>query len=74
MLSQFTPRDRVNANTDWIQLIINPFNDGANDFNFYLSAAGVQGDSRQTSDNEEDGSWNAVWWSAVVKEEEPVDF
>ena len=68
VLSQYTPRDRVNANTDWIQLIINPFNDGANDFNFYLSAAGVQGDSRQTSDNEEDGSWNAVWWSAVVKE------
>ena len=26
VLSQFTPRDRVNANTDWIQLIINPFN------------------------------------------------
>ena len=25
VLSQFTPRDRVNANTDWIQLIINPF-------------------------------------------------
>ena len=69
ILSQLTPRDRVNANTDWIHLIVNPFNDGANDFNFYLSAAGVQGDSRQTSDNDEDGSWNAVWWSAVVKEE-----
>ena len=68
ILSQLTPRDRVNANTDWIHLIINPFNDGANDFNFYLSAAGVQGDSRQTSENDEDGSWNAVWWSAVVKE------
>jgi hypothetical protein len=64
----------VNANTDWIHLIINPFNDGANDFNFYLSAAGVQGDSRQTSDNDEDGSWNAVWWSAVVKEEHRWSF
>lgn len=74
ILSQLTPRDRVNANTDWIHLIINPFNDGANDFNFYLSAAGVQGDSRQTSDNDEDGSWNAVWWSAVVKQEHQWSF
>ena len=69
ILSQLTPRDIVNANTDWMQLIINPFNDGANDFNFYLSAAGVQGDSRATSDEDEDGSWNAVWYSAVVKED-----
>ena len=69
ILSQLTPRDRVNANTDWMQVIINPFNDGANDFNFYLSASGVQGDSRATSDENEDGSWNAVWYSAVVKED-----
>ena len=68
ILAQLTPRDRINANTDWIHIILNPFNDGANDFNFYLSAAGVQGDSRATSSNDEDGSWNAVWWSAVVKE------
>ncbi len=67
ILSQLTPRDRVNANTDWAQIIINPFNDGSNDFNFYLSAAGVQGDSRATNDDNEDGSWNAVWYSAVVK-------
>jgi hypothetical protein len=69
ILSQLTPRDRVNANTDWAQIIINPFNDGSNDFNFYLSAAGVQGDSRATNDEDEDGSWNAVWYSAVVKTE-----
>ena len=64
ILAQLTPRDRINANTDWIHIILNPFNDGANDFNFYLSAAGVQGDSRATSSNNEDGSWNAVWWSS----------
>ena len=69
ILSQLTPRDRVNANTDWVQIIINPFNDGSNDFNFYLSAAGVQGDSRATNDAAEDGSWNAGWYSAVVKTE-----
>ncbi|MEL0334773.1 MAG: DUF5916 domain-containing protein, partial [Flavobacteriales bacterium] len=74
ILSQLTPRDRINANTDWIHIILNPFNDGANDFNFYLSAAGVQGDSRATSSNDEDGSWNAVWWSAVIKEEHRWSF
>ncbi|MEL0026437.1 MAG: DUF5916 domain-containing protein, partial [Schleiferiaceae bacterium] len=74
ILSQLTPRDRINANTDWIHIILNPFNDGANDFNFYLSAAGVQGDSRATSSNDEDGSWNAVWWSAVVKEKHRWSF
>ena len=56
ILSQLTPRDRINANTDWIHIILNPFNDGANDFNFYLSAAGVQGDSRATGAGSEDGS------------------
>ena len=28
ILSQLTPRDRINANTDWIHIILNPFNDG----------------------------------------------
>lgn len=69
ILSQITPRDRVNANTDWLQLTINPFNDGANDFIFYLSAAGVQGDARATNGGNEDGNWNAVWNSAVIKKE-----
>ena len=74
ILAQLTPRDRVNANTDWIHMIVNPFNDGANDFNFYLSAAGVQGDSRATSDGGEDGSWNAVWYSAVIRKEHQWSF
>ena len=64
ILKQLTPRDEVDANTDWVVFKINPFNDGQNDFNFYLTAAGVQGDSRST-DFMEDAGWNAVWNSAV---------
>ena len=74
ILSQLTQRDRINANTDWIQLIINPFNDGANDFNFYLSAAGVQGDARAIGPDKEDGNWNAVWYSQVLKNDHQWSF
>ena len=65
---QMTERDQGSGNTDYLQLIINPFNDGANDFNFYLSAAGAQEDSRTTFDGE-DNSWNAVWESATTVSE-----
>ena len=74
ILSQLTQRDRINANTDWIQLIINPFNDGANDFNFYLSAAGVQGDARARGPDREDGNWNAVWHSKTLKSDHQWSF
>jgi len=74
ILAQLTQRDRINANTDWIQLIINPFNDGANDFNFYLSAAGVQGDARAIGPDREDGNWNAVWYSKTVKSDHQWSF
>jgi hypothetical protein len=74
ILSQLTQRDRINANTDWIQLIINPFNDGANDFNFYLSAAGVQGDARAIGPDREDGNWNAVWYSKTLKSDHQWSF
>ncbi|MEY2969665.1 MAG: hypothetical protein RLZZ599_38, partial [Bacteroidota bacterium] len=74
ILSQLTQRDRINANTDWIQLIINPFNDGANDFNFYLSAAGVQGDARAIGPDREDGNWNAVWHSKTLKSDHQWSF
>jgi len=74
ILAQLTQRDRINANTDWIQLIINPFNDGANDFNFYLSAAGVQGDARAIGPDREDGNWNAVWYSKTLKSDHQWSF
>lgn len=64
ILRQVTVRDNYNQNTDWVAIAINPFNDGQNDFTFFLTAAGTQADSRTTT-NGEDFSINSVWYSAV---------
>lgn len=64
VLGQLTTRDNFSGNSDYIHLRINPFNDGANDFNFYLTAAGVQADSKSTAINSDFG-WNGVWESKV---------
>ncbi|GGH74004.1 hypothetical protein GCM10011318_19530 [Phaeocystidibacter marisrubri] len=64
ILHQYSPRDVYNVNTDYFGIFINPFNDGLSDFNFYVTAAGVQSDSRTTDDGE-DISWNTVWKSEV---------
>lgn len=64
ILSQFSPRDTYNVNTDYFGIFINPFNDGLSDFNFFITAAGVQTDSR-TTENGDDVTWNTVWESEV---------
>lgn len=64
ILKQLTPRDRFTENNDWFGIFINPYNDGQSDFNFWVTAAGVQADSRTTS-NGDDFSWNTVWESAI---------
>lgn len=64
ILTQLTARDDFNQNTDWFGIFLNPYNDGLNDFNFWVTAAGVQADARTTQDGD-DFSWNAVWKSAV---------
>lgn len=64
ILKQITQRDDVNQNHDWLAIAINPFNDGQNDFSFFVTAAGTQGDSRTTA-NGDDYSINSIWYSAV---------
>ncbi len=61
---ELTPRDQYAKNNDWFGVFINPFNDGLSDFNFWVTAAGVQADSRTTADGDDFG-WNSVWYSAV---------
>lgn len=68
ILKQLSKRDDFSANTDWIGVFINPFNDGLNDFSFHVTAAGVQADGRVTADGN-DASWNTVWESKVVIDE-----
>jgi len=65
ILTQLTARDQVET-ADFFLLSINPYNDEQQDFYFLISASGVQYDAFATQ-NEEDGSWDAVWESAVTK-------
>jgi len=60
---QSATRDNF-AQVDWFGVIINPFNDGQNDTEFFVQITGNQADAKQTPNNE-DFSWNAVWTSAV---------
>ncbi len=74
ILVEFTKRDNTsNANTDMFKISLNPYNDGQNIYQFEVSSANVQSDSKKsvTSSRQNmymghgDFSWNAVWKSSV---------
>lgn len=46
---------------DHFGILLNGYNDGQQEFRFYVSAAGVQMDCVYTENNGEDFSWNAIW-------------
>ncbi|WP_299527259.1 DUF5916 domain-containing protein [uncultured Lutibacter sp.] len=52
------------AQVDWFGVMINTYNDGQNDTEFFVQATGNQADAKSTIDSE-DFSWNGVWTSAV---------
>jgi len=70
---ELTKRDQVSdGNVDRFKISLNPYNDGQNLFQFEVSAANVQGDSKQSSAggstdmyHHGDPSWNTVWYSKV---------
>lgn len=61
-----TQRDEL-SDSDFFGVYLDPFNDGLNAYGFFVTAAGVQTDMRNTSGSMEieDESWDAVWESAV---------
>lgn len=61
---EITNRD-VFGVSDHFSVYINGFNDGQQDFRFFVSAAGVQMDCLATEDFE-DFTWDAIWDSEVV--------
>lgn len=61
---EITNRD-VFGVSDHFSVYINGFNDGQQDFRFFVSAAGVQMDCLATEDYE-DFSWDAIWDSEVA--------
>jgi hypothetical protein len=60
---EITNRD-VFGVSDHFSVYINGFNDGQQDFRFFVSAAGVQMDCLATEDYE-DFTWDAIWDSEV---------
>lgn len=61
---ELTNRD-VFGISDHFSISINGFNDGQQDFRFFVSAAGVQMDCLATEDYE-DFTWDAIWDSEVT--------
>ena len=60
ILREMTQRDNFGT-AEHFGVFINGFNDGQQEFQFYLSAAGVQMDCVTTATNGEDYSWDAIW-------------
>jgi hypothetical protein len=59
---EITERDNFGT-TDVFGVFINGFNDGQQDFRFFVTAAGGQLDCNATEQTGEDFSWNAIWSS-----------
>tara|TARA_Y100000385_G_scaffold238906_1_gene254059 strand:- start:1065 stop:3386 length:2322 start_codon:yes stop_codon:yes gene_type:complete len=64
ILTELSRRDQENKNYDEFGLWINPFNDGQIEYNFSVTAAGVQKDAKFFPSGS-DNTWDAVWKSAV---------
>lgn len=66
---QFGNRDEI-GQVDYLQVNINPNNDGQNDTEFFVMSTGVQADSKYRSPRgggfrRKDMSWSTVWYSEV---------
>ena len=69
ILKELSKRDEENKNFDAFGIFIDPFNDAQIEYNFMITAAGVQLD-RKFSKTGIDATWNAVWNSAVKLNDE----
>jgi hypothetical protein len=65
ILREITQRDDFGT-SDIFGVFINGFNDGQQDFQFFVNAADGQADCITTDSNGEDYSWDAVWESKAV--------
>ena len=64
ILSELSKRDESNKNFDAFGIWLEPFNDAQIEYNFMVTAAGVQID-RKFSKSGIDKTWDAVWQSSV---------
>ena len=65
IMKELTTRDNF-ASADHFGVFFNGYNDGQQEFRFFVSAAGVQQDGIYTEANGEDFSWDAIWDSHVA--------
>lgn len=65
ILKEISQRDNFGT-ADLFGVFINGFNDGQQNFEFFVTASDVQGDCIMTDANGEDYSWDAVWASKAV--------
>lgn len=65
ILREITQRDDFGT-SDVFGVFINGFNDGQQDFQFFVNAADGQADCITTDTNGEDYSWDAVWRSKAI--------
>jgi hypothetical protein len=64
ILKELTTRDEF-ATADHFGVFLNGYNDGQQEFRFFVSAGGVQEDALYTVAKGEDFSWDAIWNSHV---------
>lgn len=64
MLHEVTQRDNFGSAENF-GVFLNGFNDGQQDFRFFVSSAGVQMDCLMTEATGEDFTWDAIWDSSV---------
>lgn len=62
ILKELVERDDIGT-SDFFGVFINGYNDGQQEFRFFVTAANGQIDTNFTSSEGEDGSWNAIWES-----------
>lgn len=64
ILKEITERDDFGT-ADFFGVFINGYNDGQQQYSFFVSAANGQADCVRTQANGEDFSWDAIWHSQV---------
>lgn len=62
ILKEFSLRDDFGS-ADFFGVLINGFNDGQQDFRFFVSASNGQADCQASENDGEDFSWDAIWES-----------
>ena len=65
ILKEITQRDEFGT-SDLFGVFVNGFNDGQQDFQFFVNASDGQADCIATDTNGEDYSWDAVWKSKAI--------